>query len=58
MRTRVKSYVLQKQGERGAIVTIPRYWIENNGLGCGDTINMYIRDDQVIEIEKGDNDGK
>jgi len=51
VRIKVKSYKVQRHGARGTIVTIPKFWLDNNGLKPGDLLDMYIREDGVIEIE-------
>lgn len=49
--TRVDSFKLTQRGDRGFGVTLPRVWIEDNGLSLGDEVDLFrdpVNDDLII----------
>jgi len=53
---KIKEYRIAKKGHRGNAVSIPKVWIDDNGLSAGDKIEFYRRSangkDQLILVAK------
>ncbi len=49
---KIKEYLIQKQGQRGRVLTLPKVWIDDNDLEFGDSIEYYRG--EIAELEGRD----
>lgn len=52
---KIKEFKLTRRGQRGAIISVPLVWLEENGVGFGDKISFLrnpLDNDLILRIEK------